>query len=50
LFDNHHIAKYMARLKLFLDDGSVESKHMNNGMLSPLDYEARQSKLKKAGV
>ena len=25
-------------------------KHTNNGMLSPVDFEARQSKLKKAGV
>ena len=25
-------------------------KHTNNGMLSPVDYEIRQQKLKKAGV
>ena len=25
-------------------------KHTNNGMLSPVDYENRQRKLKKAGV
>ena len=25
-------------------------KHINNGMLSPVDYEAKQQKLNKAGV
>ena len=25
-------------------------KHTNNGMLSPVDFEARQQKLKKAGI
>jgi len=25
-------------------------KHTNNGMLSPVDYENRQRKLKKTGV
>ncbi len=29
---------------------NLERKHANNGMLSPVDFEARQQKLNEAGV
>ncbi len=38
---------YLGEIEMFYNP---KRKHTNNGMLSPVDFEKRQLKLKQAGV